>query len=233
MPFNKIKETNKKIGKKQSQILQFIIDSIKEFGYPPTIREIANAVNLKSSATVHNHLNKLENLGYLRRTKGSSRTIEIINPDFEIQEYIINNSKIKENINNKNNHILNNIIMVPVIGNVSAGAPILAQENIEDYIPFTSDFIKDHNSVFILKVKGDSMINAGILDRDYIIVKKQDIVRNGEIVVALIEDEVTVKRFLKTDKLIKLIPENDFMKPIVLKEVKILGKVIGVLRKYF
>ncbi|MDD3520005.1 MAG: transcriptional repressor LexA [Actinomycetota bacterium] len=210
---------NTDISEKQKKILDFIADYIKESGYPPTVREIASAIGLSSSATVHAHLSKLEKLGYIKRTKGSSRSIEIIKNRYK--------SKLNEN------EINNNIVLLPVVGNVAAGKPILAEENIEEYFPVTNDFISDFNNVFMLKVKGDSMINAGILDRDYIIVRKQNIAKNGEIVVALIEDEATVKRFLKTDKVIKLLPENDYMKPITLKEVDIVGKVIGVLRKYF
>jgi len=211
---------NTDISDKQKKILDFINNYIKKFGYPPTVREIAPAIGLSSSATVHAHLSKLEKLGYIKRGKGSSRSIEILKNQF-IENNLTENEKA------------NNIVLIPVIGNVAAGKPILAQENIEDYFPVTNDFISDFNNVFMLKVKGDSMINAGILDRDYIIVKKQNIARNGEIIVALIEDEATVKRFLKTDKVIKLIPENDFMKPIIVKEVEIVGKVIGVIRKYF
>jgi len=214
-----MKKLNEKISEKQFQIFKFIVDSIKSIGYPPSVREIAEAVGLSSSATVHAHLKKLEDLGYIRRGKGSSRTIEILN------------SAYKPSDENENN--LSDITLIPIVGTVAAGTPILAQENIEEYFPLTSDFIKDANEVFMLKVKGDSMINAGILDRDYIIVRKQSIARNGEIIVALIEDEATVKRFLKTDKLIKLIPENDFMKPIIVNDVNIVGKVIGVIRKYF
>jgi len=214
-----MKKPNDKISEKQFQIFKYIVDSIKNIGYPPSVREIAEAVGLSSSATVHSHLKKLEELGYIRRGKGSSRTIEILNSAYKTMD------------NNEND--LRDITLIPIVGNVAAGIPILAQENIEEYFPVTSDFIKDTNEVFMLKVKGDSMINAGILDRDYIIVRKQEIARNGEIIVALIEDEATVKRFLKTDKLIKLIPENDFMKPIVVNDVTIVGKVIGVIRKYF
>ncbi|MCE5330341.1 transcriptional repressor LexA [bacterium] len=206
------------ISEKQYQIFKFIVAAIKKLGYPPSVREIAEAVNLSSSATVHAHLKKLEELGYIKRGKGSSRTIEILNPVFKSPAGTDN---------------LSNVVLIPIVGNVAAGTPILAQENIEEYFPVTTDFIKDSNDVFMLKVKGDSMINAGILDRDYIIVRKQEIARNGEIIVALIEDEATVKRFLKINNVIKLIPENDFMKPIVVKDVKIAGKVIGVIRKYF
>jgi len=214
-----MKKPNDKISEKQFQIFKFIVDATKNIGYPPSVREIAEAVGLSSSATVHAHLKKLEDFGYIRRGKGSSRTIEILNSAYKAAD------------NNESD--LRDITLIPIVGNVAAGTPILAQENIEEYFPVTSDFIKDTNEVFMLKVKGDSMINAGILDRDYIIVRKQEIARNGEIIVALIEDEATVKRFLKTDKLIKLIPENDFMKPIVVNDVTIVGKVIGVIRKYF
>lgn len=209
---------NSQISEKQYQIFKFIISATKKFGYPPSVREIAEAVNLSSSATVHSHLKKLEELGYIRRGKGRSRTIEILNPVFKSHESDDN---------------LSNVALIPIVGNVAAGTPILAQENIEEYFPITSDFLKDSSDVFMLKVKGDSMINAGILDRDYIIVRKQEVAKNGEIIVAIIEDEATVKRFLKTDNVVKLIPENDFMKPIVIKDVKIAGKVIGVIRKYF
>jgi len=211
---------NADISDKQKKILDFINNYIKESGYPPTVREIASAIGLSSSATVHAHLSKLEKLGYIRRGKGSSRSIEILKNQFT-------------GSSSTENELTNNIVLIPVVGNVAAGKPILAQENIEEYFPVTNDFISEFNNVFMLKVKGDSMINAGILDRDYIIVRKQNIAKNGEIVVALIEDEATVKRFLKTDKVIKLIPENDFMKPIIVKEVEIIGKVIGVIRKYF
>jgi len=214
-----MKKISDKISEKQLQIFKFIIDSIKKIGYPPSVREIAEAVGLSSSATVHSHLKKLEDLNYIRRGRGSSRTIEILN------------SIYKDADNTETG--LSDITLIPIVGNVAAGIPILAQENIDEYFPVTSDFIKDNKEVFMLKVKGDSMVNAGILDRDYIIVKKQEIAKNGEIIVALIENEATVKRFLKTDKLIKLIPENDFMKPIVVKDVTIVGKVIGVVRKYF
>jgi len=210
---------NTDISEKQKKIFDFITDYISDSGYHPTVREIASAIGLSSSATVHAHLSKLEKAGYIKRGKGSSRSIEIIRDQYK-------NRLIVEETNN-------NIVLLPVVGNVAAGKPIMAEENIEEYFPVTNDFVNDFNDVFMLKVKGDSMINAGILDRDYIIVRKQNIAKNGEIVVALIEDEATVKRFLKTDKVIKLIPENDYMKPIILKEVNIVCKVIGVLRKYF
>jgi len=208
---------NKEIGPRQEKILKFINDKIKESGYPPSVREIAKAVNLSSSATVHSHLKKLEEKGYLKRSQSKPRAISVL------EKY--GDDAIEANPNN--------MVHVPVVGRIAAGRPILAEENIEDYFPLTTDFLKGKKEVFILHVRGDSMVNAGILDRDYIVVRKQDDAINGEIIVALLEDEATVKRFFKVDKKIKLMPENDYMEPIIVKDVKILGKVIGVIRKYF
>jgi repressor LexA len=212
-------KVNHKISLRQEGILQYIIKKVKESGYPPTIREIAKAVNLSSSATIHSHLKKLEELGYIKRDPSKPRAIEL-------NSSLIKNNRLSDSTND-------NIIFVPVIGQIAAGTPILAEENIEDYLPLTSDFVKGSNEVFVLHVKGDSMVNAGILDKDYIIVRKQDTAMNGEIVAALLEDEATVKRFFKKSNSIKLMPENDYMEPIEVKDVKILGKVIGVIRKYF
>ncbi len=207
------------ISVRQNEILQFIMKIVKEHGYPPTVREIASAVNLNSSATIHAHLKKLEELGYIKRGASKSRAIEI-NPE------LLNESAKQE-------FRENNVIFAPVLGNIAAGSPILAEENIEEYFPLSPDFIKNEKDIFMLRVKGDSMINAGIMDKDYIILRKQETAMNGEIVAALLEDEATVKRFFKKAKSIKLMPENDFMEPIEVKDVKILGKVIGVIRKYF
>lgn len=206
-----------KISSRQEKILEFISRKIKESGYPPSVREIAEAVNLSSSATVHSHLKKLEEKGYLKRNQSKPRALSIMPGHGDIAK----------------SSISGNMVYVPVVGKVAAGSPILAEENIEDYFPLTPDFVKGKKEVFMLHVRGDSMVNAGILDRDYIVVKKQDDAINGEIIVALLEDEATVKRFFKTDKKIKLMPENDYMEPIIVKDVKILGKVIGVIRKYF
>ena len=205
------------ISSRQEKILKFISKKIKESGYPPSIREIASAVGLSSSATVHSHLKKLEEKGYLKRNQSKSRAISLL-------------SRQKDETIDRG---FNNLVYVPVVGNIAAGRPILADENIEDYFPLTSDFVKGKKEVFILHVRGDSMVNAGILDRDYIIVRKQNNAINGEIIVALLEDEATVKRFFKTGKNIKLMSENDYMEPVVVNDVKILGKVIGVIRKYF
>ena len=209
---------NKKIIERQRKILEFIAQKIRKSGYPPSVREICSAVNLRSPATVHSHLKKLEEMGYIRRDSSKPRTIEIISDQFKL------------NTKNDGN---NNFIFVPLIGNIAAGKPILAEENIEDYFPVTTDFVRDNNDVFVLQVKGDSMVNAGILDRDYIIVRKQNTAINGEIVAVLLEDEATVKRFFKNSKSIKLMPENDYMEPIEVLDAQILGKVIGIIRKYF
>ncbi len=206
------------VSSRQEKILDYINKKIKESGYPPSIREIAKAVNLRSSATVHSHLKKLEEKGYLKRNQSKPRAISLLT---------------RHGDETADGGGFNNMIYIPVVGKIAAGKPILAEENIEDYFPLTSDFVKGKKEVFILHVRGDSMVNAGILDRDYIVVRKQENAINGEIIVALLEDEATVKRFFKTDKKIKLMPENDYMEPIVVKDVKIIGKVIGVIRKYF
>jgi repressor LexA len=208
---------NENISPRQENILKFISKSIKETGYPPSVREIAIAVNLSSSATVHSHLKKLEEKGYLKRDSSKPRAISLLT-GYESETESTS---------------FNNMVYVPVVGNISAGKPILAEENIDDYFPLTPDFVKGKKEVFILHVRGDSMVNAGILDRDYIIVRKQENAINGEIIVALLDDEATVKRFFKAEDKIKLMPENDYMEPIIAKDVKIIGKVIGVIRKYF
>ncbi len=211
--------TNKKISSRQEKILEFINKKIKEEGYPPSVREIAKAVKLSSSATVHSHLKKLEGLGYLKRDASKPRALSVISsPEEDLEDM---------------SRSANNLVFVPVLGNIAAGTPILAEENIEDYFPLTPDFVKGQSEVFMLNVHGDSMVNAGIMDRDLVIVRKQNTAINGEIIVALLEDEATVKRFFKGKSKIRLMSENDHMKPIIAKDVKILGKVIGIIRKYF
>lgn len=208
------------ISGRQKEILEFIIKKVKKSGYPPTIREIAAAVQLSSSATIHAHLKKLEEYGYIKRDPTKPRAIEL-NPAIF-------------NTGDDGRSSESNIIFVPVVGKIAAGSPILAEENIDDYFPLTPDFVRGKKDVFILKVKGDSMVNAGILDKDYIILRKQDTAINGEIVAVLLDNEdATVKRFFKKTNSIKLMPENDFMEPIEVKDAKIIGKVIGVIRKYF
>ncbi|MBM3699929.1 MAG: transcriptional repressor LexA [Actinobacteria bacterium] len=225
-----MEEKKHQLSQRQSEILGYIIDKTRESGYPPTVREIAKAVNLSSSATIHAHLKKLGEFGYIRRDSAKPRAIEVSK---EVYDMFFHPGSSPARNKTNNNFFDNNTVLIPVLGRIAAGTPVLADENIEDYFPVSADFVKNNNEVFMLRVSGDSMVNAGILDRDYIIVKKQETAMNGEIVAALIEDEATVKRFFRKAKSIKLMPENDFMEPIELSDVKILGKVIGVIRKYF
>lgn len=201
------------LSNKQNEILSYIISEVQRKGYPPSVREICMAVGLRSTSTVHGHLEKLESKGYIKRDPTLPRAIEILGRDMGI------GSVTKE------------IVNVPVVGRVTAGEPILAFENIEDSFPLPVDFIGKNES-FILSIRGSSMIEAGILDGDYVIVEKKNTAKNGDIVVALIDDEeATVKRFFKEKDHIRLQPENSSMDPIILKDVKILGRVSGVIRK--
>lgn len=198
------------ISLKQREILAYIKEQILQRGYPPAVREICEAVHLKSTSSVHSHLESLEKQGYIRRDPTKPRAIEIIDDTFNLTR--------------------RELVNVPIIGTVTAGQPILAEENIEGYFPVTPDYV--HNKqTFMLKVKGESMIEAGIFDGDYIIVKQQSVANNGEIVVALINDEATVKTFYKEKDHIRLQPENSTMEPIIVKEAVILGKVAGLIRK--
>ena len=198
-----------KITDKQREILEYIRDTILAKGYPPAVREICEAVHLKSTSSVHSHLETLEKNGYIRRDPTKPRTIEILDDDFALTR--------REMVN------------VPVIGTVAAGMPILAEENIEDYMPIPVEMLPN-KEVFMLKVKGESMIDAGIFNNDRVIVAKQDTAMNGEMVVALIEDSATVKTFYKEDGHFRLQPENASMDPIIVNDVQILGKVIGLFR---
>lgn len=198
-----------KISKKQQEILEYIKNQILQRGFPPAVREICEAVNLKSTSSVHSHLETLEKNGYIRRDPTKPRAIEILDDTFNLTR--------REMVN------------VPIIGQVAAGQPILAEENIEDYFPFPAERMPNKQT-FLLKVKGESMINAGILDGDYVLVEQDATASNGGMVVALVEDSATVKTFYKEEGVFRLQPENDFMDPIIVKEVSILGKVIGVMR---
>lgn len=200
------------ISSRQKTILDFIKAEVKEKGYPPSVREIGEAVGLASSSTVHGHLERLEKKGYIRRDPTKPRAIEILDhggkADIEID-----------------------IVKVPLIGKVTAGDPITAIENTEEYYPLPSAMVKN-SDVYMLTIQGDSMIEAGIFDGDYVIVRKQVTANNGEIVVAMTDDdEATVKRFYKEKNHIRLQPENSSMKPIILDNATILGKVIGVIRQ--
>ncbi|WP_406590127.1 transcriptional repressor LexA [Bacillus atrophaeus] len=201
-----------KLSKRQLDILRFIKAEVKTKGYPPSVREIGEAVGLASSSTVHGHLARLETKGLIRRDPTKPRAIEILDEE-EVQ---IPKSQV---------------INVPVIGKVTAGSPITAVENIEEYFPLPDRMVPPDEHVFMLEIMGESMIDAGILDKDYVIVKQQSTANNGEIVVAMTEDdEATVKRFYKEDTHVRLQPENPTMEPIILQNVSILGKVIGVFR---
>ncbi len=195
---------------KQTQILEYIKQTILSKGYPPSVREICEAVGLSSTSSVHSQLNTLESKGYIRRDPTKPRTLEILDDD---------------NFNLARREIVN----VPLIGQVAAGQPILADENIENYIPLLPEYLPKGPS-FMLRVKGDSMINVGIFDRDLLIVEQTSVARNGDIVVAMIDDSATVKTFYKEMNHIRLQPENDTMDPIIVPDCTILGRVVGVFR---
>ena len=200
---------NGNITEKQSEILEYIKAQILERGFPPAVREICEAVHLKSTSSVHSHLETLEKNGYIRRDPTKPRAIEILDESFNLTR--------------------REMAQVPIIGRVAAGEPLLAEQNIEDYFPIPVERLPN-NQTFLLRVRGDSMVNVGILDGDYILVEQRPTAENGEIVVALVEDGATVKRFFKEDGHYRLQPQNSSMEPIIVDEVKILGKVIGVFR---
>lgn len=203
-----------KITVKQQEILEFIKESILNRGYPPAVREICEAVHLKSTSSVHSHLETMEKNGYIRRDPTKPRAIEIIDDNFNLTR--------------------RELVNVPIIGTVTAGEPILAVENIEGYFPISPEFLKNKQT-FMLKVKGDSMINVGIFSGDYILVEESPTAMDGEIVVALVEDSVTVKRFYKEEDHFRLQPENDAMEPIIVPKntpFSIVGKVIGLFRMF-
>ena len=198
-----------KITDKQREILEYIKEMILKKGYPPAVREICEAVHLKSTSSVHSHLESLEKNGYIRRDPTKPRTIEILDDDFALTR--------------------RELVNVPVIGTVAGGVPILAEQNIEDYLPIPAEILPN-KEVFMLKVKGNSMIEAGIYNGDKVIVAKQPNAENGDKVVALVDDSATVKTFYKENGHFRLQPENSSMDPIILDQVEILGKVIGLFR---
>ena len=203
--------TEEMLSERQRAILNYVREFIGKKGYPPAVREICEAVNLKSTSSVHSHLETLEKNGYIRRDPAKPRAIEIVDDIFNVTR--------------------REIINVPIVGTVTAGQPILAVENIESYFPIPMDYMPNQET-FMLKVKGESMINAGIFDGDIILVQKQTHANNGEFIVALIEDSVTVKTFYKEKDYYRLQPENDYMEPIIVPDVEILGKVIGLFRMF-
>ena len=200
-----------KITAKQQEILDYIKSEILKKGYPPTVREICETVHLKSTSSVHSHLETLEKNGFIRRDPTKPRAIEICDDSFHM--------------------VRTEMVSLPVIGNVAAGQPILAEENIEEYFPVPAEMVPQGES-FILNVRGDSMVNAGILNGDRVFVNQCSTANNGDIVVALIDDSATVKRFYREKDHIRLQPENDYMDPIIVKDCEILGKVFGIYRIY-
>lgn len=198
-----------KISAKQKEILEYIKSQILDRGFPPAVRDICEAVHLKSTSSVHSHLETLEKNGYIRRDPTKPRAIEILDDTFNLMRREVTN--------------------VPIIGRVAAGEPLLAEQNIENYFPIPMEMLPN-TQTFLLKVRGESMVNAGILDGDMILVEERQTASDGEMVVALVEDSATVKTFYKEDGFIRLQPENDFMEPIIVEDAAILGKVIGVFR---
>lgn len=195
---------------KQLEIYEYIKNQIKEKGYPPSVREIGAAVGLKSTSTVHGHLERLEKKGLIKRDATKPRTIEVI-----------------ENSANRRE-----IINIPIIGTITAGSPILAIENVEDIFPLPIDYVKSNKELFMLRVSGESMIEAGILDGDLSIIEKANSAQNGDIIVALIENEATLKRFFKEKDHIRLQPENKNMDPIIVPDCQVIGKLVGIYRQY-
>ena len=201
-----------KISKKQSEILEYMKNEILNRGFPPSVREICEAVSLKSTSSVHSHLETLEKNGYIRRDPTKPRAIEIVDDNFNLVR--------RETVN------------VPIIGKVAAGEPLLAVQNVEGYFPIPSEYMPNKQT-FMLVVQGDSMVNAGIFSGDYVVVEKQENAENGDKLVALVEDSATIKTFYKEKDHIRLQPENDYMDPIVIhpeQQFQVLGKVIGVFR---
>lgn len=198
-----------KISAKQQEILDYIKSQILERGFPPAVRDICEAVHLKSTSSVHSHLETLEKNGYIRRDSTKPRAIEILDEAF--------------------NFTRREMVNVPIVGRVAAGEPLLAEQNIKEYFPIPMEFMPNKQT-FLLKVCGESMINAGILNGDYVLAQEENTAHNGDMVVAMIEDGATVKTFYKEEGVIRLQPENDFMDPIIVPDCTILGKVIGVFR---
>lgn len=201
------------LSAKQQQILEYLKTEVRKKGYPPSVREICDAMGLRSPSTVHGHLERLEQKGYIRRNLSKSRAIEIL----DMEEY----SPIPDK----------ELINIPIVGTITAGSPILAAENVEDTFPLPVEYV-NNDDVFMLRVKGDSMIEAGIFDKDLILVRQQNSARNGDIVVALLDEYATVKRYFKESNHVRLQPENSSMSPIIVQDVQILGLVTGLFRKF-
>lgn len=202
---------SQKITDKQRQILEYMKEQILSKGYPPSVREICAAVGLKSTSSVHSHLETLEERGYIRRDPTKPRAIEIVDDTFNLTR--------------------RELVNVPILGNVAAGQPLLADDNINGYFPLPPEYV-NNSQTFMLTVKGESMINIGIFDGDMVVVEQTNVARNGEVVVALIDDSATVKTFYKEKDYIRLQPENDSMDPIIVQDCLIMGRVIGLYRKF-
>ncbi|OGO83728.1 MAG: repressor LexA [Clostridiales bacterium GWC2_40_7] len=216
----------KKLSEKQQEILDFVNSQVESKGYPPSVREICSAVGFKSTSTVHSYLEKLEKNGLIIKDATKPRALKVIGGGKRLNQSYNGNAA-----NSKDYYSRKELVDIPIIGKVTAGMPILAVENIEDTFPLPVDFVQN-STAFMLRVQGDSMVEAGILDRDLVLVKQQSTAANGEIVVALIDDEATVKTFYKEKGYVRLQPQNQFMDPIIVKEnLSILGKVIGVFRR--
>lgn len=211
-----------KITKRQQQAFEFICAFTAEHGYPPSVREIGSAIGLSSPSTVHSHLHKLEEAGYIKRDPNKPRTIEICEDAKTRAKQSPKLVEVKQDVNT-------NTVTLPLVGRVAAGLPILAEQNVEEVMTLPTNVVGDSSS-FILRVRGESMINAGIFDGDYIVVREQHVAHNGEIVVALIEDSATVKTFYREKDRIRLQPENDTMEPIYAINPTILGRVTGLFR---
>lgn len=213
-----------KLNEKQQQILDFLNKEVEEKGYPPSVREICSAVGLKSTSTVHAYLEKLEKSGLIHKDPTKPRALRIMNNHNKSSNYY--SAEDAEGI-----YARKELVDVPIVGKVTAGQPILALENIEDTFPLPADFL-ENSEAFMLRVQGDSMVEAGILDNDLVLVKQQSTASNGDYVVALLGEEATVKTFYKEKDCIRLQPENQYLEPIIVKgDLAILGKVIGVFRR--
>ena len=226
-------------NRKQMEILDFIERFQEENGYSPTVREIGAAVGLSSPSSVHNHIKSLTEKGLLQRDEKKSRVMRVANETVREPKKSAASAQSAPKASaptamaNDDFMIRHSVDSIPVVGSVAAGVPILAEENVEDTIPLSTDFIRgDASDTFILNVHGDSMINAGILDGDYVVVHSQSTARNGEIVVALLDNEATVKRFYREIDHIRLQPENDYYEPIRSRDVQVVGKVVALLRKF-
>lgn len=212
----------KKLTEKQQQILDFVNKQVEDKGYPPSVREICSAVGFKSTSTVHSYLEKLEKNGLILKDPTKPRALRVVGGG---KKSNAPSGSVKDYYSGKE------LVSIPIIGKVTAGMPILAVENIEDTFPLPVDFVQN-STAFMLKVQGDSMVEAGILDKDLVLVKQQSTATNGDIVVALIGDEATVKTFYKEKGFVRLQPQNKYYDPIIVKDnLSIMGKVIGVFRK--